>query len=673
MARIEPALHPYRTSVFAGRLAGLRLSPQIWLYLSIACTLVPHAPYLPGWLSGMTAALMLWQLSRLRRIDPADLITRNAANRWLILLLAIATGIAVKFHFGHFFGKDPGIALLAVLLCLKQLEVKSRRDVRAAILLAFFLQLGLFLNDQTMAVAALALLGLFLATVTLLALEDTQARATEQVRVGGVMLVQAVPFLVLFFIAFPRIEGPLWGMPSDAFSGTTGLSDSMSPGSISNLIESSAIAFRADFSGPPPPPGQRYWRGPVLSLFDGRTWRALPGGNRAQPAYTASGTRYDYTLTVEPHNKRWLLALDYPSPELQGVQFGDDLQLLATTPVRNRKRIELSAFPEAQVGLNEAEIRLDANLRFPSATNPRTQELVERLISGQTTAQQKVDRILAHFLSEPFIYTLQPPRIEVNTVDGFLFDTQRGFCEHFASAFVFMARAAGVPARVVTGYLGGEINPVDGVMVIRQSDAHAWAEVWFEQRGWVRIDPTAAANPLRIDAGIAGALPEGEVLPFMMRPAFEWLRQWRHQWDAISNMWDGWILGFNQDRQRDLFERLGFTSADWKTYLGVLAPLLGVLLLSLFAWAFIRQRRMDPLDGCWARLCAALAQKGVPRLPWEGPRDYAERVATALPHLGTEVREIAHRYALLRYGSDVPAAAGQIKQLNQRIKLLRQK
>lgn len=642
----------------------LNVSARAWLLVTVVLTLAPHAMTLPGWLMLLCSLLLCWQV---RELNFGRL---KRARRILILLLAGLVGLAVKLHFGHFFGKDPGVALLAVLLCLKQFELDSNRDIRAAVFLSFFLQLALFLDNQTLPVAALALTGTLASIVTLLSLEDRRANARQQLQAGGLLLLQALPFLVVLFIAFPRIEGPLWGLPTDAFRATTGLSDSMEPGSISDLTESSAIALRASFDGPPPPAKLRYWRGPVLTLFNGRSWRAASAQSDTQPDYLPQGDGFDYVLTIEPHNRPWLLALDFTSPGVEQVRYARDFQLLSTTPVRERRRLNLRAYPETPVGVDESVGLLRMNLQLPAGFNPRTTELVASLTANTSDPETRIDRVLDYFRGGSFIYTLRPPLLGRDSVDEFLFDTRRGFCEHFASAFVVMMRSAGIPARVVTGYQGGEINPVDGVMVVRQSDAHAWAEVWLDGRGWVRVDPTAAANPIRIDSGLAASLPEGELLPLMMRPAFEWLRDLRHQWEALSNTWNEWVLGYNPERQRRFMAWLGFNQPDWKTLATVLGTAVAALMLALFGWAMIKERSADPLDRAWNAFCEKLARQALPRHPWEGPLDYAQRVTQALPQHANRIRHIAAVYANLRYGPSNSQYAQLARKLMQEIKQL---
>lgn len=644
------------------RFFPLGYAPARWLLAAAVATLAPHAIHLPPWLIAVCALMFAWR-------SQLPWQKRAPGHRVAILLLALGTAVGVREHFGHFFGRDPGIALLAALLCLKILESSSARDVRACVLLSFFLQLGLFFYDQTPAIAALALVGSLLAIVTLTSLHDPAAPLGPPLRTAALLLAQGLPFMIALFVLFPRVQGPLWGLPADAHAGRSGLSDSMSPGSISHLGLSEEIAFRAAFRGAPPPPAHRYWRGPVLTTFDGRTWRPGNYTVASLPSYRATGPTYDYRLTLEPHGQNWLLALDYPAGVVRGARYASDHRLLADAPIRSRSRFDLVAMPSVRIGLDENGEVLAAARRLPAESNPRAWVLARKFAAGNASPDVILDRALAHLRASRLTYTLNPPPLGAHTVDEFLFDAQRGFCEHFSSAFVFLMRAAGVPSRVVTGYQGGELNPFDGSLVVRQSDAHAWAEVWLAGRGWVRVDPTALAAPGRIEAGLAAALSEGEPLPFMRRTQFVWLLALRNRWEAASDAWNQWVLGYNPDRQREFLARLGFPRTDWPALTMLLGAMGAGLLLLLFAWAFLQGNNADGLDRAWSAFCAKLAKRGVARHPWEGPADYGVRAASAFPEQAAALRAITARYARLRYGP--PATAGAVQELSRQIRRLK--
>ena len=634
----------------------------LWLTAAAALTVAPHASWLPAWVTALCATLLAWRgllLWQGSRPPP----------RLILLLLTVAAAAGVRAEFGHFFGKDPGVALLAVLLGLKLLEVKAARDIRATVMLCFFLQLAIFFEDQSVPIAVLALCATLLALVALVALADPRGHDRERLRVAATLLAQGLPFMLVLFVLFPRIEGPLWGLPADAFSARTGLSDTMSPGSISQLSESGAIAFRARFADEPPPRPQRYWRGPVLTRFDGRNWRAGAVTEAATPFYTPVGPRIDYTLTLEPHNQRWLLALDFPGATGEALRHTDDYQLLDRRPVLTRVRHELSAYPDTPVGREERKPVLAAARQLPAGFNPRTLALATELASGAKSAAQILQRAIDHLRGADLLYTLNPPLLGSHSVDEFLFDTRRGFCEHFASAFTVLMRAAGVPARVVTGYQGGEINPVDDHLVVRQLDAHAWSEVWLAGRGWVRVDPTYLSAPRRIDDGLAAALPNGESLPFTLRADNNWARSLRLRMEALSNAWNQRVLGYNPDRQRELLSRFGFDRDSAWALAGALAACGSIFFAALFIWVSRKQTAADPLDRAWQGLSDKLAARGLARQPWEGPHDYMQRVSLALPQFAAVMRALGDDYARLRYGPHSNTA--QVGALSRKIKALR--
>ena len=641
----------------------------VWLMACVALILVPQALYAPAWLSLTTLTILLWRgfiWFRRTSLPPS----------WLITLLVIASSVTVYVQYKHFFGKDPGVALLVLFIALKLLEIRTVRDALVVIFLGYFLLLTNFFYAQDMGMAAMVFVALLLNTATMLKLSHAGHSAKVSLRLSGVMLAQATPFMLVVFVLFPRVQGPLWGMPVDAYSGQSGLSDTMSPGSISDLTLSSAIAFRVNFEGAAPAQQQLYWRGPVLSQFDGRSWRPLLHNSSLTSSYASShqlpyivtaprgnnGADFAYTITLEPHNKTWLFALEHPSALPPDSKLTNDYQVLTKDPVRIRQRFDLHSQTNIIAGVDETPTSIDAYRALPSG-NPRTRALAQQWRNKVETENQAnteqnkehsddeilVRKMLAYFRQEKFFYTLRPPLLGRDSVDDFLFTTQRGFCEHYASSFVFMMRAAGVPARIVTGYQGGEKNSVDSFYVIRQSDAHAWAEVWLPQKGWMRVDPTAAVAPTRIESGLTAAISSDETLPFMMRRDFSWLREMRSQWEAANNSWNQWVLGYNPERQRELLSRLGMSNPDWKSMAVALGMMCGVFMLALMAWVLRQHNRMDPVQRAWNKLSRKLARVDLARYPWEGPTDYARRVAQSRPDIANNMANIVDSYILLRY------------------------
>lgn len=621
----------------------LTRSMQRWLLASGAVTLFPHLFFQPVWIGAVATLIVIWAGLRVQHG------VSTALPRSVLVLLGLTAAVIILGSFGTVFGKGAGVALLTLLLSLKLLESRTRRDAQVFVLLCYFLQLALFLDTQSAFTVLGAAIGTWLTTTALSSLH-APAAPRAQLRLAGGLLLQAVPLMLVMFIVFPRIPGPLWGLPADAFSAMTGLSDSMAPGSISNLSQSAEIVFRAQFDGTSPDKAQRYWRGPVLTDFDGRRWQAPRTPTLTEPTYAPQGRALRYTLTLEPHNRAWLLALDYPGAGIENARYTPDYQVLSTQPVRQRLRYAATAYPLATVGADAPRQTLDEALELPSDSNPRTRALADTLRARHQMPAAIVNAAVAWMRDANLIYTLRPPLLGRHSADEFLFDTRQGFCEHFASSFAILMRAAGVPARIVTGYQGGERNPFDGSLVVRQSDAHAWTEVWLAGQGWVRIDPTAASFPRRIDGGLAAALPAGEPVPFMVATDLEWLRGMRDRLDFLANSWNQWVLGYDQQSQRELFSRVGLDDADWRQLGALLFVGAGIGLGTLLWWSHRRRPATDPLRRQWQRFERKLARAGTPRLPWEGPADYANRAARAHPPQGSEITTIAREYATARYG-----------------------
>ncbi len=620
----------------------IRLDNDTWLLAAMALAIAPHATRLPIWISLLCLGIGAMRLIQVRL--PA---------RWLLILLAAATAVGIYASYRTLLGRDAGVALLVAMLTLKLLESRTLRDSMVAIFISYFLVITHFLYSQSIPTGLYLLLVVLVITTTLIGLNHpgSQLEPRKQLRLTAVLICQAVPVMLVLFLFFPRVPGPLWGMPSDAYAGMTGLSDSMAPGSISKLSQSGEVAFRVAFDGPPPKPEQRYWRGPVLDLFDGRSWSATPVPGPKPDDIAVTGDPVSYTLTLEPHNKRWLLALDLPAKLPPASRLGARYELLADQPVRQRLRYRAVSYPDYRAGLSPGATELNRSLRLPAFGNRKTREMADAWKRAAKEDGEIVRRALDMFRNEAFFYSLTPPLLGTNSVDEFLFDTRRGFCEHYAGSFVFLMRAAGVPARVVTGYQGGESNPFGNYLMVRQSDAHAWAEIWLKDRGWVRVDPTAAVAPRRIESGLAAALPAGEPLPLLARVDSAWLTQLRMTWDTLNNDWNQWVLGYGQERQYDLLSRLGFEMASWKE-LGVgLVAGVGALLLAFSGLMLWRRAPLgaDPAAAIYQRYCRKLARAGIIRQPNEGPADFAQRTAMLRPDLALSATSISELYIALRY------------------------
>jgi transglutaminase-like putative cysteine protease len=383
----------------------------------------------------------------------------------------------------------------------------------------------------------------------------------------------------------------------------------------------------------------------------------------------SGGPAYRYGVVLEAHNREWLFALETAASLPDRARFSADGQVLSQVPVRSRIRYDLTSIAVNETRPNEQATLLRRALRLPQDFNPRAVALARQWRSASATDAEVLAQAIAYLRSGRFVYTLEPPVLGEHSVDDFLFNSKTGFCEHFSSAFVFLMRAAGVPARVVMGYQGGDINPVDRIITVRQSDAHAWAEIFLSGRGWVRIDPTAAAAPSRVDSGLARAIPYNESLPYLMRTNLEWLRGLRNRWDALAHKWNVWVLGYNPERQRELLSFVGIPDADWRALTATLFVVLGLLTIALLAWSLRRLARPDPVQLAWRAFCRKLASRGLERAPHEGPRDYSTRAARALPGSRRAILRIGALYIALRYGTR--AGAARIAELRRLVRELR--
>jgi len=630
------------------------------LLLLAACSLVlaPHIGHLPPWTPWMCGVLLLWR----------GWITfrgNRMPSHWVLVPIATLSMIGVFSTYQTFFGREAGVAMLVLLLSFKLLEMRSKRDLFSVVFVNFFLMLANFFYSQSIGTALMMIAAVIAILTTQLSFQYTGVVPSLKKRLGlGAMIFGlAVPLTLVLFILFPRIQGPLWGLPSDVNAGRTGLSDSMAPGNISNLAQSDDVAFRVKFLDPAPPKSRLYWRGVVLGNFDGRTWTQQQ--SYAKPGRPISlrvrGKPIRHEVTLEPNNRHWLFALELPqaAPQIAGnpASFSTDLQLLAAQPINERVRYGAASYVDFDLQPNEPAVALRNWLRLPRAYNPRTLEFAARLRQQGDDKLQRINAALMFFRNGKFTYTLEPPLLGVHTVDDFLFSTRAGFCEHYASAFVVLMRALDIPARVVTGYQGGEINPVDGYMTVRQSDAHAWAEVWLENRGWIRVDPTAAVAPERIERNLVTVIPRrlfGGLVNLNLGKN-SWLSDIRLNWDAVTNGWNQWVLNYTPARQRSFIRSLGFDDADWRTLIGLLFSV-SVLVMAAIAYLLIMKRpKRDPVQAVYAKFCDEFARRGLRRAGHEGPRAYLARLTAPDSPLAADKKIAAarflHFYEAVQYGT----------------------
>ncbi|MDR2220428.1 MAG: DUF3488 and transglutaminase-like domain-containing protein [Methylobacillus sp.] len=634
MKKIKPVLQP------------LALNDVRWLLAAMALVMAPLFFYIAPWVLGFALLAAAWRYRLAVKQYPP-------LRAYILVPLALAGAITILASNGYALGRDASVAMLTLLLAMKFLESRSRRDGILLISLNWFLLITIFLFTQTLPTAFYFVLPIFALVIALININHPNGTLPFKFRMklAGNLLLQTLPVLLVLFFLFPRLAGPLWRTPGDATRAMTGLSDMMSPGSISELTASDLPAFRAEFSGKFPAANQLYWRGPIMWSFDGRTWRIGSHAYQLAPEpLEAPANIVEYSVTLEPHNRPWLFALDVPLAAPPDTMLRDDHQLVVRRLVTTRMRYDVQSALSYHIQLQLDNTTREAATRIPKIGNERTIKLAQSWVDQGLNDQAIVRKALEMFRDQDFVYTLYPTELGINPVDEFLFDTKRGFCEHYAGSFVFLMRAAGIPARVVTGYLGGIVNPIGNYMIVRQSDAHAWTEVWLRGQGWTRVDPTAAVAPERIESGLS-QLPAGEPVPMLARGENNWLTQLYLGWDAINNRWNQWVLGYNQAQQmqllQDLFgSQLTMRSLAVATIIGILALLAGL------SWGLLRNRapRLDKLAMIWQRFRRKLAKRGIHAPPSEGPLAFGYRAARALPQQAEIITRITQTYARLRYG-----------------------
>jgi transglutaminase-like putative cysteine protease len=641
----------------------------LWATAGFAGGLLLHIDRLPAWVSATALVLVVWRLAAARSRVPLP----GAIGR---TLLAAAALVAVLARFHTLNGLPAGTALLALMAGLKLLETQRRRDRFVLVGAGLFLLLAACLDRQNLARTPLYLGEAWLACAALAVIAADGFPGRAALAVAGRTLLLALPLAVLLFLFFPRLAGSFWAVPRGE-EAVSGLSDTMSPGSIGKLSTSYDVAFRARFEGELPPNEQRYWRGPVLHYFDGATWSRGSGGSRTRPPLAFAGRAYRYRVALEPSHLHWWLALDTPaqSPD-PGVALTRDYELLAARPVSEPVSFEAVSYTATRGAGPLTQWERLENTALPRGRNPRTLELARDLRARAGSDAAFVAATLEFLRGGGFVYSLEPELLGTEQVDDFLFRTRTGFCGHYASAFVVLMRAAGVPARVVTGYLGGEWNPSGGYLMVRQADAHAWTEVWLAGRGWTRVDPTAVVEPERLERGALDLLPEAMAASTRLLRASPWLVHLLQRWDAGNAWWNDRIVRFDYATQIDVLERLGIRSPDART-LGWAFVLVLLTWLGLIAWHLgrsMRPRRPDAVARAYALLCRKLSRTGLARAAHQGPLAYAEALRAGHPALAEDAHALLAQYAHLRYGAPQPATrARDIEEFAGAVRRLRVK
>ena len=634
---------------------GSLLHSLPWTLAALSFAIMPHLPYLPGWVTitclGCAAGRL--QAERKRwRLPPA----------WIRMILALICFIGVFVSYDAISGVGPGSALLSVMAALKLLETRQRRDQFVLLFISIFLIMSALLREQYLWSLPYLLIGLLLTLTAWLQMSTSQsASARQALRNSGRLLLYAAPLMLTMWIFFPRISNPFWAVPVDTSSGVSGLSDQMSPGDISSLSLSDAVAFRVRFDDVIPEPRQRYWRGLILQRFNGRTWSG------SEPMIVARDNRpveyfgdpVSYQITMEATRQHWVFALDIPYQwSLPRTFIGQQLELMRAQPIDQRTTYSVVSYPQFRLNAELHDYSRRFHLRLPDGSNPKTVKLARDMRAAAGSDDAFVDSVLRKFHEEEYFYTLEPPALGHHSVDEFLFETQRGFCEHYASAFAVMMRAAGIPSRVVLGYQGGEVNPIGNYMIVRQSDAHAWTEVWLQDEGWRRVDPTAAVAPERIDAGMSAAMFAGAGASWGLIAPSAFLHQVILTWDALNETWNDWILGYGPENQNAFMEWLGMEKPDWQKMMLTGLALLAALVMAISILLVMRYGR--PAKDKAAVLYRQFTEAaGVDPCRGESPLAFASRLGELDVSVRDAANDVTGRYLAARYGP--PSELGMLE------------
>ncbi|MFQ5634256.1 MAG: DUF3488 and DUF4129 domain-containing transglutaminase family protein [Gammaproteobacteria bacterium] len=629
----------------------------LWLIFAVVVARAPHLLHLHPWVPVIVLTMIGWRTA-------AAVRRWRLPSMWLRVPLTLLGFLAVLFSYRQVTGLAAGSALLLVMVSMKLLETRGQRDRAVVVFICYFLLFAAFLREQAIWSAGYLLTGVLVTTAALYqtARVGSVVPAPRAMAMAFRLVVQAVPLMLVLFFLFPRIPGPFWALPTGGGQALTGLGNEMTPGDITDLAQSDKVAFRVRFDGDVPAPGDLYWRGPVMTFFTGRTWRMTefdirPGGSVQAPA---SGRIVDYEVTLEPHGRRWLLALETPvrwsaSPASLTRAF----QLISAMPIDQRisyrGRSILSDAP-ADAGSPYPGAFMTT---LPGGSNPRSLELARSMRARADNDRQYLENVLSMFRQQAFYYSLTPPSLGEHTVDEFLFETRRGFCGHYASAFTLLARASGLPARVVTGYQGAKLNPLGNYWIVRQSDAHAWSEVWLDGR-WFRFDPTAAVAPWRIEQGFDTDMERGSAAGGEFRGS-SILNRLALSWDAINAGWNRWVLSFGPDTQATMMSIAGIENPSTEYLIVAMAVSVTMLLIVVGLWQRRHHRpRRDVLQAAYQQLCKRLARAARPRRPHEGPREYADAVRQRRPDLAAATGPLFATYIRLRY--EQPAGNSELSE-----------
>jgi transglutaminase-like putative cysteine protease len=646
---------------------------RYWQLAAFLAAILPQYDRLPVWLLAFVVLSCVWRLPKVEHhIHAPGMMLR------LLMLGAGLAGVVVSHK--TLLGPEGGVSFLILVAALKLLESRNARDIFVLGILDFFILATAFLFSQSLLLTIYVGLALVVVVSALLVQQQRQGVSVRRTAWrSAVMVGQTIPLILILFVFFPRLP-PIWTLNLTQGSGKTGMSDIMSPGDLVSLGQSSEPAFRVEFEGKAPPARELYWRGLVFSRFDGRTWTQgnevpVDWGDMSadwMPTFRENAQfAIRYKVTLEASDKPWLFALEFPQSNTKDVGLSRDYRLLKRTPVFSRFSYDVVSYPNVALDSSGLPPWIHKeNIELPVLGNEQTKAQARRWRNTFGNDASFVRHVLEWFRKEPFYYTLEPPPLRENRIDEFLFKSRRGFCEHYASSFVFMMRAAGIPARVVVGYQGGEESSLGDYWQVRQMDAHAWAEVWLPGRGWVGFDPTAAVAPERVEKGAQGLANDltywgGSGLGLVRYSNYKLFRQARQMIDYINYRWQQDILNYDTDDQSSLMRRLLGDSSLLKQ-LGVMAGLLVMLAVGVLLWMLYGQQRpAHPIDRMYRRYCQRLARLGLVRAPGENPEMFASRVAVARPKEALRAKEVARLYMALRYRPERPEAGVLTRRLRR--------
>lgn len=637
-----------------------------WLLIALVSVILPHVSRMPVWLTGICAMCMLGRFLIFQgRISyPSNKLKFGIVALMAVLLLA---------QYGRdIFSNDATVAVLLVGITLKLLEMQHKRDVLLVLYLGYFTIVAEFIYTQSIPIAFYMSLSVVLISSALMALHQNPQHQSplRTLKLTAVILAQSVPMMLVFFILFPRIS-PLWSVPIQTNTSSTGLSESMSPGDISNLTRSAEVAFRVKFNGAPPAYSELYWRALTLDEFDGREWRHGFVEEAQFLSINASeqrdwfrnieylGEPVTYNVIMEPTNQNWIFTLRMPRIFDDRMLMSRDYQLGSRRRINQRFSYDATSYLENRADIDNEGRQQRRSRVLPAQGNPQAHKFALDLRAQLPSDTDYINAVLEHFREEKFFYTLSPATLGNNSIDDFLFNTREGFCEHYASSFTFLMRAVNIPARVVTGYQGGEFNPFDETLTVRQYDAHAWAEVWLPAQGWVRVDPTAAVAPERISQGSEFTLQEES--SFMDDEVFSLLRfrdsllfnNLRFRIEMIDYAWNRFVLNYDQDMQFSLLTSLLGTITKIKVLLSLIVLMaLFIIFIAISVFKKSTTEPRKPVLKHYLRFCSYLGKLGFARISGETPRQYQERVSHSNPKLASEMQGITQTFVELAFASE---------------------